>query len=128
MVHHTSTTLILLRGLFCQTWTPFNSPLCPLPTFLFLLLLLPCPVCFPPHQTSSADPASAPEKAADSEEGKASSEEKTGDERNRSESPSTKTEPSANQKESALKKTELSSSQNSPKSEWCMIGVLHFFS
>lgn len=51
MVHHTSTALILLRGLFCQTWTPFNSPLCPLPTFLFLLLL-PCLVCFPPSPLS----------------------------------------------------------------------------
>lgn len=79
-----------------------------------------CPVCFFPWQASSAEPASAPEKAADREESKASSEEKTGDERDRTESPSTKTEPSANPKESALKQTELSSSQTSPKSQWCI--------
>ncbi|XP_076599304.1 chromodomain-helicase-DNA-binding protein 5 isoform X1 [Chaetodon auriga] len=71
------------------------------------------------EQTSSAEPASAPEKAADSEESKASSEEKTGDERDRTESPSTKTEPSANPKDSSLKQTELSSSQTSPKMESC---------
>ncbi|GLD67263.1 chromodomain-helicase-DNA-binding protein 5 [Lates japonicus] len=71
------------------------------------------------QETSSAELASVPEKAADSEESKASSEEKTGDERDRTESPSTKTEPSANPKESTLKQTELSSSQTSPKMEPC---------
>uniref|UniRef100_A0A3Q1IBQ1 Uncharacterized protein n=1 Tax=Anabas testudineus TaxID=64144 RepID=A0A3Q1IBQ1_ANATE len=55
-----------------------------------------------------AEPAPAPEKAADNEERKASSEERTGDERDRTESPSTKTEPSAKSKESSLKQTELS--------------------
>uniref|UniRef100_A0A3Q1H2Z2 Uncharacterized protein n=1 Tax=Anabas testudineus TaxID=64144 RepID=A0A3Q1H2Z2_ANATE len=62
-----------------------------------------------------AEPAPAPEKAADNEERKASSEERTGDERDRTESPSTKTEPSAKSKESSLKQTELSGSQTSPK-------------
>ena len=82
-----------------------------------------CPVCYPPplpRQTSSAEPASVPEKAADSEDSKAGSEEKTGDERDGTESPSAKAEPSANPKEPTLKQTELPSSQTSPKSEWSL--------
>uniref|UniRef100_A0A3B4V1D6 Chromodomain helicase DNA binding protein 5 n=1 Tax=Seriola dumerili TaxID=41447 RepID=A0A3B4V1D6_SERDU len=76
-------------------------------------------------------PASAPEKAADSEESKASSEEKTGDERDRTESPSTKTESSANTKESALKQTELNPSvihvavADDMKSEYALEGRLN---
>ncbi|KAK5912027.1 hypothetical protein CesoFtcFv8_001942 [Champsocephalus esox] len=69
------------------------------------------------QESSSAEAASAPEKAADSKESKASSEEKTGDERDRTESPSAKTEPSANSKESASKQPELSASQTSPSIE-----------
>ncbi|XP_030275520.1 chromodomain-helicase-DNA-binding protein 5 isoform X5 [Sparus aurata] len=71
------------------------------------------------QETSSAEPASVPEKAADSEESKAGSEEKTGDERDGTESPSAKAEPSANPKEPALKQTELPSSQTSPQTEPC---------
>lgn len=92
-----------------------------LQTSVFALLQLSgfssCYHCrFFPWQAFSAEPASAPVKAADSEECKASSEEKSGGERDRTESPSTKTEPSAT-KESTLKQAELSCSQTSPKSE-----------
>ncbi|XP_029287263.1 chromodomain-helicase-DNA-binding protein 5 isoform X1 [Cottoperca gobio] len=72
-----------------------------------------------PRQSSSAEPASVPEKAADRDESKAGSEDKTGDERDRTESPSAKTETSSNSKESAVKPSELSSSQTSPKMEPC---------
>uniref|UniRef100_A0A668UP31 DNA helicase n=1 Tax=Oreochromis aureus TaxID=47969 RepID=A0A668UP31_OREAU len=74
-----------------------------------------------PRQASTVEPASAPEKATDSDENKGNSEEKTGDERNRTESPSTKTEPSANPKEPAFKQSEAQSTHTSPKSEWFMI-------
>lgn len=124
--NHNSSHHSILRRSSCQTKTPSNLCFCPLTTSLLLLFLLPC--LFFPWQASSAEPASAPEKAADSEERKASSEEKTGDERDRTESPSTKTEPSANPKEYALKQTELSCSQTSPKSEWRLIHVLQIFS
>uniref|UniRef100_A0A669C7M8 Chromodomain helicase DNA binding protein 5 n=1 Tax=Oreochromis niloticus TaxID=8128 RepID=A0A669C7M8_ORENI len=77
-----------------------------------------------PRQASTVEPASAPEKATDSDENKGNSEEKTGDERNRTESPSTKTEPSANPKEPAFKQSEAQSTHTSPKSEWFMICVL----
>uniref|UniRef100_A0A8C4I9R0 DNA helicase n=1 Tax=Dicentrarchus labrax TaxID=13489 RepID=A0A8C4I9R0_DICLA len=66
------------------------------------------PVATQPGTPVPPEPASVPEKAADSEESKASTEEKTGDERDTTESPSTKTEPSANPKESVLKQTESS--------------------
>lgn len=122
MVHHTHHAHHPLKTLLSNLDTVELTSLSCLPFSPAAALS----VFFPPRQTSSTDPTSVPEKAADSEESKASSEEKTGDERSRTESP-TKTEPSANQKESALRKAELSSSQNSPKSEWCMIGVLCFF-
>uniref|UniRef100_A0A669B4N2 Chromodomain helicase DNA binding protein 5 n=1 Tax=Oreochromis niloticus TaxID=8128 RepID=A0A669B4N2_ORENI len=70
-----------------------------------------------PRQASTVEPASAPEKATDSDENKGNSEEKTGDERNRTESPSTKTEPSANPKEPAFKQSEAQSTHTSPKND-----------
>lgn len=123
--HNPSSHLNILWRRFCQTKTPPNLRFCPLTTFPVLLLL---PRLFFPWQASSAEPAPAPEKAADNEERKASSEERTGDERDRTESPSTKTEPSAKSKESSLKQTELSGSQTSPKSEWRLIRALQTFS
>lgn len=71
------------------------------------------------QEASTVEPASAPEKATDSDENKGNSEEKTGDERNRTESPSTKTEPSANPKEPAFKQSEAQSTVTSPKMEPC---------
>lgn len=96
---------------------------CSLVLLVFLLLLLSsfsltcCLFAFP-QKTPSADPASAPERTADSDESKAGCEEKTREERSRTASPSSKTESSANQRESALKPTEPPSAQNSPKSEY----------
>lgn len=97
--------------------------LCSLVLLAFLLLLLSsfsltcCLFAFP-QKTPSADPASAPERTADSDESKAGCEEKTREERSRTASPSSKTESAANQRESALKPTEPPSAQNSPKSEY----------
>ncbi|XP_068172229.1 chromodomain-helicase-DNA-binding protein 5 [Antennarius striatus] len=67
--------------------------------------------------TSNAEPASVPEKVADTEVSKAPSEEKPGDERDTTESSSTKTELPATPKESTLKQRELPFRQNSPNVE-----------
>lgn len=112
--------IVLKRPLLSNLDTSFQQPFSPvlLPPAFFSL---PAPaVCFPfPQKTPGADPASAPERTADSDESKAGSEDKTREDRSRTASPSSKTEPAANQRESALKQTELSSAQNSPKSECC---------
>ncbi|KAK5611279.1 choline dehydrogenase 5 [Crenichthys baileyi] len=71
------------------------------------------------EQVLSAELASVPEKAGDSDETKATTEEKTGDERNRTKSPMTKAEPPAYPKESAFKQAELPSSHTSPKTDPC---------
>ncbi|XP_038136795.1 chromodomain-helicase-DNA-binding protein 5 isoform X2 [Cyprinodon tularosa] len=71
------------------------------------------------QEVPSAEVASVPEKAADSDETKATSEEKTGDETNRTKSPMTKAEPPAYPKESAFKQAELPSSHTSPKTDPC---------
>lgn len=117
---HLQPPLIILKGLCCQTWTPFSNNLFSLSSSSCFLLPPHTRCLFPfPQKTPSADPASAPERTADSDEGKAGSEDKTREDRSRTASPSSKTEPAANQRESALKQTELSSAQNSPKSECC---------
>ncbi|XP_047204106.1 chromodomain-helicase-DNA-binding protein 5 isoform X2 [Girardinichthys multiradiatus] len=71
------------------------------------------------EQVLSAELASVPEKAGDSDETKATTEEKTGDERNRTKSPMTKAEPPVYPKESAFKQAELPSSHTSPKTDPC---------
>ncbi|XP_047204107.1 chromodomain-helicase-DNA-binding protein 5 isoform X3 [Girardinichthys multiradiatus] len=71
--------------------------------------------CEHEQQVLSAELASVPEKAGDSDETKATTEEKTGDERNRTKSPMTKAEPPVYPKESAFKQAELPSSHTSPK-------------
>lgn len=120
---HLEPPLITLKGLCCQTWTPFSttfSPSTSSSTSFCFLLPSHTRCLFPsPQKTPSADPVSTPERTADSDESKAGSEDKTREERSRTASPSSKTEPAANQRESALKPTELSSAQNSPKSECC---------
>ncbi|XP_047204108.1 chromodomain-helicase-DNA-binding protein 5 isoform X4 [Girardinichthys multiradiatus] len=75
--------------------------------------------CEHEQQVLSAELASVPEKAGDSDETKATTEEKTGDERNRTKSPMTKAEPPVYPKESAFKQAELPSSHTSPKTDPC---------
>uniref|UniRef100_A0A3B4F1L2 Chromodomain helicase DNA binding protein 5 n=1 Tax=Pundamilia nyererei TaxID=303518 RepID=A0A3B4F1L2_9CICH len=106
-----SPTLVKLRHLLTCLFLPFTDSILSPSVVLSVF----------PRQASTVEPASAPEKATDSDENKGNSEEKTGDERNRTESPSTKTEPSANPKEPAFKQSEAQSTITSPKSERFMI-------
>lgn len=114
ITHHSQKTLVKLRHLLTCLFLPFTDSILSPSVVLSVF----------PRQASTVEPASAPEKATDSDENKGNSEEKTGDERNRTESPSTKTEPSANPKEPAFKQSEAQSTHTSPKSEWFMICVL----
>lgn len=114
ITHHSQKTLVKLRHLLTCLFLPFTDSILSPSVVLSVF----------PRQASTVEPASAPEKATDSDENKGNSEEKTGDERNRTESPSTKTEPSANPKEPAFKQSEAQSTITSPKSERFMICVL----